>query len=149
MTGDDFLRVASELLAPYLTDRKVADEALFRTIISRAYYGACHVAIAYLANLGLPSSSDHGLAKRWLVEAGEPSAKRAGRLLEDLYSARQRADYRLSDPKAIGNAQSVEFVKDQIEQALDLKLLLDKCSVEPARSAVKDGIEQYRKRSAR
>jgi len=149
MTGDDFLKVASELVAPFLTGKQVAKEALFRTIISRSYYGAYHLAIAYLASLGLPSSSDHGLAKRWLVEAGEPNARRAGRLLEDLYSARQRADYRLGDPKAISNAQSVEFVRDQIEQASYLKSLLEKCSVEPARSAVKDGIERFRKRSAR
>lgn len=147
MSGDDFLKVAGELIAPYLTGKKAASEALCRTIISRSYYGAYHMAVAYLVSLGLPSTSNHEIPKRWLVASGDPNAKKAGRLLEDLYSARRRADYLLSDPRAVSESRDLNFVKDQIEWARDVKSKLEACSVEPVRSAVKAGIEAYRQRT--
>src|SRR5882724_319875 len=101
MTGEDFIKVASELVAPFLSGKKSASEALCWTIVSRSYYGAYHLVATYLLGLGFPPTTDHNAPKRWLVASGDSNAKKAGYLLGDLYSARQRADYKLSDRKAL------------------------------------------------
>ena len=91
MTGDDILRLASELFA----SSKPKSEALCRAIVGRSYYAAYHLALALFADLGLPRSSDHKAAQRWLIESGHSNAKEAGRQLDSLYGARRRADYDL------------------------------------------------------
>jgi len=146
MTGDDFLKLAGLLFAPYQTREKSASEALARTIINRSYYGAHHLAVAFLTSLGFPTSR-HGTPNDLLVDSGHPEAKKAGRLLADLYEARQRADYRLNDPKAIREASEANYVEDQVESAKKVKSILEQCDLEPTRSAVKAGIEAYRQRT--
>jgi hypothetical protein len=82
----------------------------------------------------------------WLTESGIAQARRAGRILEDLYQARRRADYELTHPSAVRESRDLQFVKNQIELASDIKLLLAACAVEPAKSQVRAGIEAYRQR---
>jgi len=120
-----------------------------RAIVGRSYYAAYHLTLALFAELGLPPSSDHKLPARWLVESGEANAKSAGRFLEDLYAARRRADYDLERPNAIRESRDVLFVKSQIEMATDIKLLLDRCASEPARSQLKAGVLAFIDRQAK
>lgn len=142
MTGDEILKLAVELFA----SNRPKSEALCRAIVGRSYYAAYHLSLELLADLGLPRSNDHKIPARWLIESGEPGARRAGHLLEDLYSARRRADYDLGLPRAIAESRDLQFVKSQIEIATDIKSLLAVCAVEPARSLVLAGIQSYRQR---
>jgi hypothetical protein len=145
MTGDDFLKLAGELFAR----TRSPSEALFRTVVNRAYYGAHHLAVAFLADLGLPKLEDHETPIAWLLESGVENAKRAGRLLRDLYGARRRADYKLDQAKAVQESQDALFVRSQIEMATDIKLLLVSCASGPARLQVQTGIQAFRQRTAR
>jgi hypothetical protein len=56
MTGDDFLALAGKLLA----NSPNPSEAVCRTAISRAYYGAFHLGRAFLKELGVKFGRDHG-----------------------------------------------------------------------------------------
>ena len=47
MDGTEFIALAGKLVAV-----PAADEATYRTAISRAYYGAFHVARSFLVELG-------------------------------------------------------------------------------------------------
>ena len=144
MTGEDILKLDGELFAR----NKSPSEALCRAIVGRSYYGAYHLALAFFEELGLPRSSDHKIPSQWLAGSGEPSARKASRLFETLYAARRRADYDLNHPRAIAESRDLAFVKDQIEAATDIKLLLEACRQEPRRSHVRTGIENFRKADA-
>jgi hypothetical protein len=142
MTGNEILQVAGELFA----SSKTKSEALCRIIVGRSYYAAYHLTLAFLADLGLPRTSDHKIPARWLTESGVPEARRAGRILDDLYEVRRRADYELVQPDAVRESRDLQFVKAQIEFAADLKLLIATCGAEPVKSQVRAGIEAYRQR---
>ena len=117
MTADDIIALAGELFAL----KRSPSEALCRNIVGRSYYGAYHLTLALLADLGLPKSSDHKTPARWLIGSGEPNARRVGRLLEDLYAARRRADYDLGHRKAIEESRNSQFAKSQVEMASEIK----------------------------
>src|SRR5687767_5406019 len=92
MNADEFLRIAGVLVAKYSND-----EAALRTAISRAYYGAYHVAVDLLSR-ACTEHLDHGSVRRLLKESGLSLAQRAGRHLDDLQGSRVKADYRLDAP---------------------------------------------------
>lgn len=140
MTGDEFLKLASQLFV----QSRTPSEALLRTVISRAYYAAYHVALEFLVELGLPETSDHGVPPQWLENSGNVDAIAAGRNLRDLYSARRKADYDLKSARAVRIVQNVDFVRDQIERASDVKSLLERCRSESARSQVAQAIQAHR-----
>jgi hypothetical protein len=144
MTGDDILKLAGELFA---RDRSPS-EALSRNVIGRSYYGAFHLALALITDLGLPEPSGHKGPVHWLVASGEQNAVKAGRSLDALYEARHRADYKLSVQRAIDESRDLHFVKCQVELANEIKSLLSSCAVEPARSQVLAGITAFRQRQA-
>jgi hypothetical protein len=137
MNGHDILNLAKKLFASS------------RAIVGRSYYAAYHLSLALFADLGLPRTSDHKIPARWLVESGEPNARAAGRLLEDLYASRRRADYDLEHPTAVRESRDLMFVKAQIEMATDVKSLLARCSVEPTRSQVQSGIRAFIERTTK
>jgi uncharacterized protein (UPF0332 family) len=145
MTGDEFLQLATKLFA---ASRANPSEALCRSVVNRAYYGAFHLAKDFLDNLGYPSSG-HGLPPNWLSGSGEESAIRAGQLLADLYSERRRADYELHDPKVIARFRDRELVESLLEVAKEIQSLLMKCASEPTRSGVKKGIAEHKQRNGR
>jgi hypothetical protein len=145
MTGDDILKLAGELLARSTSP----SEALCRNIVGRAYYAAYHMALQLFADLGLPKLSDHKVPVLWLKASGEPSAKKAGGLLEDLYAVRRRADYELNRQRAVAESRDLQFVKRQVEMAADVKSLLAACAIEPAKSKTFSGIQAYLQRTGR
>lgn len=71
MTGDEFLKLADEMLRQSQTP----SEAVCRTAISRAYYGAYHVTLAFLIRLGEFAAKDHGETWRCLASSQIPMAK--------------------------------------------------------------------------
>ena len=85
------------------TKNRALSEALCRTIVSRAYYAAYHLARAYTVELGFPETDKHRFLSDALSASGEPSVKQAGDLLRVLLRARGRADYELAKPNVITN----------------------------------------------
>lgn len=148
MTGDDFLQVAAELFAPMLAGKRPVNEAWCRTAIGRAYYGAFHLAKAYLDQLGVRTGT-HGKLPELLAVSGHADSILAGRYLSELYEARRKADYDLTQARITAECCNLHFVKDQIERASEVKALLDKCRIEPVRSVVKAGIEANQDRVTR
>ena len=129
MTGDDFIDLAGKLATS-------ADEATLRSAVSRAYYGAFHLALEFLEEIERPvprNTNAHVLVARKLQNAGQPDAYRAGSLLGDLHSDRIKADYRLDDKRA----GTVAFARTCVETAHEIRSALSACRMDPVRSEIK------------
>jgi hypothetical protein len=129
MTGDDFMHLAGKLATS-------ADEASLRSAVSRAYYGAFHLASQFLEEIGRAAPRNtqaHVHVARKLQGSGQRDAYRAGSLLGDLHTERIRADYRLDD-KRVGIAA---FARTCVETAYEIRSALIACRAEPARSEIK------------
>jgi uncharacterized protein (UPF0332 family) len=133
MTGDDFLELAAKL-----KEMAAPNEATHRTAISRAYYGAYHLARAFLAELGVRVGKDHGDVWNRLGKSGVVDAKKAATMLAVLHENRVVADYQLESTKP----RNAAFVEDNIERARAVRLLPLACRQEPKRTEVKEGIER-------
>jgi len=131
MTGDDFLLFASQLLAA-----GNASEAACRTAISRAYYGAFHLARAFLSDLGVRLGKDHGEIWRRLGSSGIVPAKQAATMLAVLHENRTVDDYDLNSPKPKNEA----FASDNVKRAMDVRALLQMCGQEPIRTQIKTAV---------
>jgi uncharacterized protein (UPF0332 family) len=133
VTGDDLIQLASRLAAnPGLGDA----EARYRSAASRAYYGAFHLARAFLADLGarlLKNATGHAELYRVLLSSGQSDAQNAARLLSDLRRNRNAADYDLDSARF--RKQSVAF--EIVESADQVRELLDRCRQEPALSEIR------------
>ncbi|HUY36823.1 MAG TPA: HEPN domain-containing protein [Pirellulales bacterium] len=140
MSGDDFIAVASRWAA-----HPAAGEASFRSAVSRAYYGAFHVARRLLRDLGfdIPAGSNsHSLVRVLLLESGHAQAVEAGRFLKDLHADRIKADYRLDK----GDAATQAAARLAVETASAASSLIRSCAAEPARTEFKGGVERYKKK---
>lgn len=133
MTGDDFLSLAGKLLAGAANP----SEAICRTVISRAYYGAFHLGRAYLTELGIKCGKEHGDVWTCLGSSGVIAAKRVATSLAVLHENRRVADYELNSPKPA----DVEFVRDNVERAAEIQTQLRNCLQEPLKSQIKAGIQ--------
>lgn len=131
MTGHDFIALAGRLAASN-------DEAALRSAVSRAYYGAFHLAIAFLAELDCPTNG-HGEPPRRLSEPGNENARLAGQLLIELQGARVKADYKLNDRRLA----AIEFARHHVEIAHSIRGELDKCVGEDVRTAIKTEIARF------
>ena len=103
MEGSDFIALAGKLAVA-----AAADEATYRTAISRAYYGAFHIARSFLVELGFQpvgNANVHAFVRHYLAGSGHPEAYLAASELGYLQAARNRADYDLDDSEVglIGN----------------------------------------------
>jgi hypothetical protein len=145
MTGNDFLDLASSLFAK----NRSPNEALCRTIVSRAYYGAFHLARNYVVQLGFPETDSHRFLSDALTASGEPSVIQAGDFLRNLATARGRADYDLTKPNVIRQVQDAAFLKSQIERATDVKKnLLSLASSDEAKATARTGIDAFWRRNS-
>ena len=133
MTGRDFLTLASCLVAG-------ADEASWRTAVSRAYYAAFHVARQLMNDLGFTvpyADRAHGYLWLRLQNSGEPSVVQAGADLKDLRGLRNKADYDLSF------SLRSPFARTQYSTAESIILALEAAAVEPIRSQIVAGMRAY------
>lgn len=136
----EFIRLAGKLCV-----LGNADEAAFRTAASRAYYGAFHIAERFLDDLGFPvprNENAHGFLRLQLMGSGHTMATSAGAILGELYRARVKADYDLTDVRF----RNAEFARLIVERAHELKSLLDQCRLEPERSGIHQGIIRYQEK---
>jgi uncharacterized protein (UPF0332 family) len=104
MTGRDFLDVADELATG-------AHEGHWRSAVSRAYYAAFHFArdLFHRCGFAVPRAERaHNYLSMRLSNCGHPDVIVAGKRLDDLRQARNRADYDLSPP--LGEEEAVKLV---------------------------------------
>lgn len=133
----DFISLAGRLAAA-----TNAEEAVYRTAVSRAYYGAFHVAASFLAELGFSAprmANVHVFVQHYLNGSGHPSACTAASLLSDLHAARNRADYQLSHFRS--GSQAV--AKLSVETAHEVRNAVRECSQSPTKEQVQSGISAY------
>lgn len=140
MTGDRFIEFARKLLVQYRDD-----PAGVRSAVSRLYYGIFHIAVNHLAELGWPpvaNENSHQHAQRAFQNSGEQNGIALGDLLVQLHERRKQADYKLEDDRF----ESLRFGEEAV-QRLDRALqMFQKCCEEPARTNIRDGISNYRKK---
>jgi len=137
ITGDDYISLAANLAA-----KRGAGEASYRSAVSRAYYGAFHLARKFLSDLGLgvpQGAGSHGWIPQVLIGCGCQEAADAGRLLQDLHAERIVADYRWEKP-ATGNQNDA---KTSVETAHEIGALLVACTAPPRKSIIKTGVASY------
>lgn len=105
-------------LARSLADPRIADEARYRSAISRAYYAAHHAACRFLRREGvtLPKTAEaHEIAIREL----ERRNRNAGGHLSRLRQKRTWADYRIESKNARAESEFALAWAKMIVDALD------------------------------
>jgi uncharacterized protein (UPF0332 family) len=140
MDGNDFIALAGKLVAPH-----AADEAACRTAISRAYYGAFHIARSFLVEVGfapVANANVHGFVQHFLHGSGHADARRAASLLSHLQAARNRADYRLDDSRFGSRDEAMLLV----ERAVLAVSAVDRCRADDVRESIRQGIAEYERR---
>ena len=119
-----------------------------RTAVSRAYYGAFHLAMNVLeqfASAPPRNGNGHVLAPAFLESANHADAIVAASLLQDLHTARIKADYQIGDLRI----ETPEFATSEIEVATEIQRRLasfsNACRLDPAVvTALREGIAQTR-----
>ena len=140
INGQAFIQLAGRLAAT-----ASGDEAAGRSAVSRAYYGAFHLALAFLRDLGItiPANAySHAAVQRYLIGSGQPDAQQAGMSLASLHSDRIRADYRLDDVRF----EDVRFARLRVALACDVQAAIQQCRQDENRPLIKAGIAAYRQR---
>jgi len=129
MSGDEFISLASNLS---VNPRLGTSEARFRSAVSRAYYGAYHLALDMFAelNVRIPRNhSGHYEIYRLLSSIDQPTSRLLAGLLSDLRRARNSADYDFDN--SMFKTQSIATWS--VESANELRQALGACRQEPLR----------------
>ena len=117
----------------------------YRSAISRAYYGAFHIATQFLEGIGHPCkmANEH----KWPVEAlgnsGVAEAIEISGLLHNLRVGRRDADYNLdnTEPESPSNA------KLGVERASEIRSKIAACAASrPLRERITKGIADHKRR---
>ncbi|HEX7375462.1 MAG TPA: hypothetical protein VF278_00040 [Pirellulales bacterium] len=122
------------------------NEAELRSAVSRAYYGAFHVAKQFLVDVGLRwprkesyAAEIHMKVRHCLSQSRNADALLASDLLWSLRDLRNQADYDLDSPKFKITARATTVVR----LAPELVDALQRCRLEPAFSELRDEIRRY------
>jgi uncharacterized protein (UPF0332 family) len=137
MNGQEFIDVATRLAVA-----TTATAGTYRSAVSRAYYGAYHLAREFLNSLGFHASrgsNEHQWVQRHFCNCQLLVASQLGRLLENLHVSRKEADY---DLQATGN-DSAPAARLAVLRAEQIKSLLIACQNELA--TVRGEMVAYRK----
>ena len=140
MNGDAFFLLASQWVSP---EKSSVSEALCRSAVSRAYYGVFHIARRLLNEMGFTfkNENEHERIPQDLMNCRDGEAYEAGRMLGDLRTERNRADYEIDDPQY----GKLQYARTQIATALDIKVILSAIAQNPKRELVRKGIREYRR----
>lgn len=109
-------------------------EARYRSAVSRAYYGAFHLAIALVAELAIRVKKSHlGHNDEYVLlrKSKVSDAIRVADLLIHLRSRRNEADYRFQK-----SWDSQAEAMHDVEMALEIRSCLARCRQEPTRSEI-------------
>jgi uncharacterized protein (UPF0332 family) len=125
MTGADLIHLAGHLAVNRALGSN--DEARFRSAASRAYYGAFHLARAFLVDHLkqhiLRNHHGHRQVLEQLTQLVNPEATRAMRLLHELRRDQNSADYDLA-ATAFRDANKARVC---VEMAESIRIALEKC----------------------
>jgi uncharacterized protein (UPF0332 family) len=139
MSGTDFIDFAARIAATY------SDAASCRSAISRAYYGAFHLAKSLFDQLGLRpprNANAHVFVQHRLANCGHDRAAEAGMLLADLYADRLNADYNLNKKEVEG----VGYARARVVTARRIQDTLHACETKEACDRIKAGIAAYERK---
>lgn len=139
MTGDEFIEIAGKIAA---TGRNAAS---IRTAISRAYYGAFHLAKAFLDVIGVQppkNANTHAFVRMRFMNCGQENGELVGLLLRDLYADRLAADYDLLNKKV----ESIGCARTRVEIASQIQSALSACRDATIRDKIKAGVENYERK---
>jgi|GEM_PF-4325831 len=120
------------------------DCATIRTVASRAYYGAFHLAIAFLAGLACaPAADGHGTIRHLVEASGTLDGQELANLRLDMHRDRLKADYDLSNTAI----ETYRFAQLSVETAVDFNIQLNtfkqSCDDPVIRQSVIDAIRAY------
>ncbi len=141
MNASDYIDFAAKIAATY------SDAASCRSAISRAYYGAFHVARSLLERLGSRpprNANAHVFMQHRLMNCGHARAVEAGQLLRDLYADRLNADYSLERRQV----ESVGYARADVVTARRIQNLIEGCDQDESRQQIGTGIAEYERRIA-
>jgi uncharacterized protein (UPF0332 family) len=140
MDGRNFIALAGRLaVAP------AADEAMYRTAVSRAYYGAFHLARGFLFELGFApvrNANIHGLVRQYLNGSKNRDARVASSHLQRLQTARNQADYDLDDLEVGSQA----FAMATVERAHRVAPAFGRRREGAVRDSIRPAIAEYERR---
>lgn len=115
MDAAEFIRLSGKIVA--------MGKAGARSAVSRAYYGAFHLAqdiLAEIASEPRGAGRSHVVVPQFLESANHPDAIAAARLLSDLHSDRIKVDYHLGD----ASVESLAFAQTNVVMAEECERLL-------------------------
>jgi hypothetical protein len=125
------------------------DAASCRSAISRAYYGAFHLASSQLGDIGLSVEYNHGHLRQDYLNSANRTAGHIGLTLEDLGTLRLEADYRLQKQRAENPAVVKECIAGARRVAENLQQLRAEFQDANLRRAFVDAITAYRQKVKR
>jgi len=140
MHGNDFLTLAGKLAA-----QTAYGAAGYRSSVSRAYYGAYHLARSYLAdaNIHCPKNcgNEHLWIQRMFRQCDLEEGIEVGIALSNLHESRKAADYELEnlEIESQANAQLCSLRADEIRSRID------DCSRRAIASQIEAGIRKYKR----
>jgi uncharacterized protein (UPF0332 family) len=104
----DFLPVADKL-------KDSSNEAERRTAVSRAYYAVFNFVKSYLVQNRIPfsSSGEHGQLTRYLFNSGIKEVEQLSRMIDDLRTDRNEADYNMDSTRFNQNTCILLYLKAQ------------------------------------
>jgi uncharacterized protein (UPF0332 family) len=140
MDATGFIALAGKLAAA-----PAADEATYRTAVSRAYYGAFHVARLFLVELGfrpVGNANVHAFVRHYLASSNDADACLAASQLADLQAARNRADYDLAN----ADVGTRNFAMVIVELAHRVVSAIEKCRRGDVIDAIRQAIADYERR---
>jgi uncharacterized protein (UPF0332 family) len=135
MDPREFQNLASELV----NGRRASE---IRTAISRAYYAVYNVGVEILTELGFRISegpSGHAEVRNRLSNSGESKVVMVGSQLNDFYTRRLHADYRLNR-KDVENQKTAQAL---VELAKMMIRTLDESRSEPKRLQIIKAIQEW------
>lgn len=140
MDAADFITLSGKLVAMGTSGA--------RSAVSRAYYGAFHLAQDLLSDLAAESCGSgkaHNLVPLYIGSANHPDAKIAADLLSDLHSDRVKADYSLGLPKAESQQFAMHGVESAHEIQRRLALFREECEQDiEIRRRLREGIARIK-----
>jgi len=139
MTPIEFITYAARVAAS-----PTSGTAGYRSSVSRAYYGAFHLARQLLENdLEIDcraAGNEHALIQQFFLNCSVKKGVAVGMLLRNLHTSRKEADYMLET----NHSETQVAAMLSVERATELARMLDEIKEGPLRALIQAGIVQYR-----
>ena len=139
MNGAEYIDFAAKIAATY------SHAASCRSAISRAYYGAFHLAKSLLDQLGSGpprNANAHVFVQHRLANCGHVHAIEAGQLLGDLHTDRLTADYNLRKREV----ETISYARAAVVAARRIQNLIESCEHDEDRQQMRIGLAEYERR---